>query len=86
MMASDYRSPAATAFSPWGKMPLATVEIPTGAHRDLGGSECASVKSFRVPAFGAVDGVIHVINNRRGEAACRERQFPKAENQFPRVP
>lgn len=47
MMASDYRSPA-TAFSPWGKMPLATVEIPTGAHRDLGGSECASGESFRL--------------------------------------
>lgn len=84
MTASDCHSPA-MAFSPWGKMPLAIRVNPTGAHRDLGRSECASVESFRAPAFGAFDGVIHVINNRRGEAACRERQFPKAENQFPRV-
>lgn len=53
MMASDYRSPAATAFSPWGKMPLAAKTSPTDAHRDLGGSECASVKSFRDPVYGS---------------------------------
>ena len=52
MTASDCHSPA-MAFSPWGKMPLATVEIPTGAHRDLGGSECASGESFRAVSYGS---------------------------------
>ena len=65
MMASDYRSPAATAFSPWGKMPLATVEIPTGAHRDLGGSECASVKSFRLFRYEA--------NSSERDGACQNQ-------------
>ena len=51
-MASHCHSPA-MAFSPWGKMPLATVEIPTDAHRDLGGSECASGESFRAPVYGS---------------------------------
>lgn len=65
MTASDCHSPA-MAFSPWGKMPLATVEIPTGAHRDLGGSECASVKSFRAPVYGS--------NRREGSLeACAEK-------------
>lgn len=64
-MASHCHSPA-MAFSPWGEMPLATVEIPTDAHRDLGGSECASVKSFRLFRYEA--------NSSEGSSeACAEK-------------
>jgi hypothetical protein len=51
-MKADCRSPA-MAFSPWGEMPLAIRVNPAGAHRDLGGSECASVESFRAPVCGS---------------------------------
>jgi hypothetical protein len=43
--ASDCRSPA-MAFSPWGKMPLATTEVPIAPAPVLGGSRsCALVSN-----------------------------------------
>lgn len=65
MMASDYRSPAATAFSPWGKMPLAAKTSPTDAHRDLGWSERASVLSFHAVSYGS-------NRSERASEACAE--------------
>ena len=52
MKASHCHSPA-MAFSPWGKMPLAAKKSPADAHRDLGGSECASGESFRLLRYEA---------------------------------
>ena len=53
MTASDCHLPA-MAFSPWGKMPLATTEVPIAPAPVLGGSRsCASVLSFHAPVYGS---------------------------------